>query len=65
MGDRQATRRHEKPLLWDRLPYAATPLYSSQDLAAQRDKVRHCTVSHYKLSYQLYASSWRYGVKTA
>ncbi|GJE95924.1 sister chromatid cohesion protein-like protein [Phanerochaete sordida] len=38
VGDRQAGRRHEKPLTWDRLPYATSPILSSQDLTAQRDK---------------------------
>ncbi|EKM54090.1 uncharacterized protein PHACADRAFT_162472 [Phanerochaete carnosa HHB-10118-sp] len=38
VGDRPATRRHEKPLSWDRLPFATAPILSSQDLTAQRDK---------------------------
>ncbi|KIP08264.1 hypothetical protein PHLGIDRAFT_127100 [Phlebiopsis gigantea 11061_1 CR5-6] len=38
VGDRQATKRHEKALIWDRLPFAVSPLLSSQDLTSQRDK---------------------------
>ncbi|KAH9917952.1 uncharacterized protein B0H18DRAFT_1086944 [Fomitopsis serialis] len=35
-GDKAVTRRHERPLLWDRLPFAAAPLLSSADVEAQR-----------------------------
>ena len=39
VGDRPAARRHEKPLLWDRLPFATAPILTDQDLSGQRDIV--------------------------
>lgn len=39
VGDRPATRRYDKPISWDRLPFATTPLITSQDLDAQKAKV--------------------------
>lgn len=40
MGDRPASRRNEKPLVWERVPFAIIPILTTQDLLAQRDKVR-------------------------
>lgn len=39
MGDRPASRRNEKPLVWERVPFAIMPILTTQDLIAQRDKV--------------------------
>jgi len=36
VGDRPATRRHERPISWDRLPFATAPLLTSTDAEAQR-----------------------------
>ncbi|KAI0927411.1 hypothetical protein AcV5_007956 [Taiwanofungus camphoratus] len=36
VGDKAATRRHERPISWERLPFATTPLLTSADLDAQR-----------------------------
>lgn len=33
-------KRHEKPISWDRVPFAIAPILTSQDLTGQRDKVR-------------------------
>ncbi|PCH40319.1 hypothetical protein WOLCODRAFT_67627 [Wolfiporia cocos MD-104 SS10] len=38
VGDRPATRRHERPLLWERLPFATMPLLTSMDVDAQKTK---------------------------
>ncbi|KAI0350346.1 hypothetical protein OH77DRAFT_1593607 [Trametes cingulata] len=35
VGDRPATRKHERPLSWERLPFATTPMLTSEDAAAQ------------------------------
>ena len=39
MGDRPATRKHERPLGWDALPFATAPLVTSEDAAAQTARV--------------------------
>ncbi|KAF9488996.1 hypothetical protein BDN71DRAFT_1531854 [Pleurotus eryngii] len=36
LGDKAAVRRHESPISWERLPFALTPLLTSEDIAAQR-----------------------------
>ncbi|RXW23420.1 hypothetical protein EST38_g2453 [Candolleomyces aberdarensis] len=36
IGDKPAVKRHENPLSWDRLPYAATPIHTTHDAEAQR-----------------------------
>ncbi|KAF7422876.1 Sister chromatid cohesion protein 2 [Pleurotus ostreatus] len=36
LGDKAAVRRHETPISWERLPFASTPLLTSEDMAAQR-----------------------------
>ncbi|KAI0770449.1 hypothetical protein C8Q74DRAFT_1202231 [Fomes fomentarius] len=35
VGDRPATRKHERPLAWDALPSATAPMVTSEDAAAQ------------------------------
>ncbi|KAI0366939.1 hypothetical protein BV20DRAFT_951369 [Pilatotrama ljubarskyi] len=35
VGDRPATRKHERPLSWERLPFATTPMLTSEDVTAQ------------------------------
>lgn len=39
-GDKAAARRHERPLLWERLPFAAVPVLTGADVEAQRTRVR-------------------------
>ncbi|EIN12396.1 hypothetical protein PUNSTDRAFT_118258 [Punctularia strigosozonata HHB-11173 SS5] len=38
VGDRPATRRHEQPISWDRLPFAKTPISTAQDAGVQRTR---------------------------
>ncbi|KZT11764.1 uncharacterized protein LAESUDRAFT_733751 [Laetiporus sulphureus 93-53] len=38
VGDRPATRRHERPMLWERLPFATEPLLTSADVESQRTR---------------------------
>ncbi|KAI1793228.1 hypothetical protein LXA43DRAFT_1124268 [Ganoderma leucocontextum] len=35
VGDRPATRKHERPLSWDSLPFATAPMVTSEDADAQ------------------------------
>nr|VWP00958.1 Transcriptional repressor TUP1 [Ganoderma boninense] len=35
VGDRPATRKHERPLCWDSLPFATAPMVTSEDVDAQ------------------------------
>lgn len=49
LGDRPANRKHERPITWDRLPFATSPLLTSEDADVQRVKVsvllnKHCSV---------------------
>ncbi|KAI0734724.1 hypothetical protein C8Q72DRAFT_321316 [Fomitopsis betulina] len=37
-GDKAAARRHERPLLWERLPFAAVPILTGADVEAQRTR---------------------------
>ena len=39
VGDRAAVRKHERPLTWDTLPFAITPIVTSEDSAAQTRRV--------------------------
>ncbi|KAA1473731.1 hypothetical protein DENSPDRAFT_882264 [Dentipellis sp. KUC8613] len=41
LGDRPATRRNAQPLAWERLPFAITPMLTTEDMAAQRDTFLH------------------------
>ncbi|KAI0754694.1 hypothetical protein C8Q80DRAFT_1094239 [Daedaleopsis nitida] len=36
VGDRPASRKHERPLSWDGLPFASAPVVTSEDAAAQK-----------------------------
>ncbi|KAL0960842.1 hypothetical protein HGRIS_005858 [Hohenbuehelia grisea] len=36
VGDRPAVRKHENPISWERLPYASTPLLTTQDMESQK-----------------------------
>ncbi|KAH9924608.1 uncharacterized protein BXZ73DRAFT_50340 [Epithele typhae] len=38
VGDRPAVRKHERPILWDALPFATSPMVTSEDCAAQTTK---------------------------
>ena len=39
VGDRPATRKHERPLSWDSLPFAIAPMVTSEDMDAQSRRV--------------------------
>ena len=41
IGDKTATRRHEHPISWNRLPFATTPLLTSADADVQKTRVWH------------------------
>lgn len=43
VGDKPATKRHDKPITWDRLPFATSPLLTSEDVNVQ--KIRVCLKS--------------------
>ena len=45
IGDKTATRRHEQPISWNRLPFATTPLLTSADADVQKTKVRNLFLS--------------------
>ncbi|OBZ71396.1 Protein rad9 [Grifola frondosa] len=38
VGDKAATRRHERPLSWERLPFATAPMLTNEDAAVQRTR---------------------------
>jgi len=38
IGDKTATRRHEHPISWNRLPFATTPLLTSADADVQKTR---------------------------
>jgi len=37
IGDRPATRRHERPITWDRLPFATRPILTNEDVASAQN----------------------------
>lgn len=39
VGDRPASRKHETPVEWKRLPFATAPVLTAEDAAAQRATV--------------------------
>jgi cohesin loading factor subunit SCC2 len=43
IGDKPATRRHERPLIWERLPFATRMILTPQDADSQKTIV--CTLS--------------------
>jgi cohesin loading factor subunit SCC2 len=42
VGDKPAIKRHDKPISWDRLPFATNPLHTTHDAEVQKAKVRAC-----------------------
>ncbi|KAF8648994.1 hypothetical protein AX16_006108 [Volvariella volvacea WC 439] len=38
IGDRPATKRHDNPISWERLPYATAPILTSEDVTLQRTR---------------------------
>jgi hypothetical protein len=40
IGDKPAVKRHEKPISWDRLPFAAAPILTTEDVEIQKARVR-------------------------
>jgi cohesin loading factor subunit SCC2 len=39
VGDKPANKRHEKPISWERLPFATTPLLTEDDISDQKNRV--------------------------
>jgi cohesin loading factor subunit SCC2 len=39
IGDKAAVKRHEKPISWDRLPFATAPILTTEDVETQKAKV--------------------------
>jgi len=39
VGDKAAIKRHDKPISWDRLPFATNPLHTTHDAEVQKAKV--------------------------
>jgi cohesin loading factor subunit SCC2 len=39
IGDKPANKRHEKAILWERLPFATTPLLTTNDVHVQKTRV--------------------------
>ena len=68
LGDKPATRRSgaaAAPLKWTRLPFATQPLFTTDDMAAQRDTVRLISfVTCGTLLTINCPSSWKFGTKT-
>ncbi|KAJ4482460.1 hypothetical protein J3R30DRAFT_3699992 [Lentinula aciculospora] len=40
IGDKVALRRHDKPLSWDRLPFALKPILTSRDMREQKERFK-------------------------
>ncbi|KII90510.1 hypothetical protein PLICRDRAFT_697054 [Plicaturopsis crispa FD-325 SS-3] len=38
IGDKAAVKRHERPISWERLPFAIAPILTSQDLDTQKSR---------------------------
>ncbi|KAK2465765.1 hypothetical protein APHAL10511_002309 [Amanita phalloides] len=38
IGDKPATKRHENPITWERLPFATAPIVTLSDIDAQKDR---------------------------
>ncbi len=38
-GDKPAVKKHDKPISWDRLPFATKPLLTSKNVREQKDRV--------------------------
>ena len=39
VGDRPAVRKHDRPLEWGALPFATTPIITSEDASTQTGRV--------------------------
>jgi hypothetical protein len=40
IGDKPAVKRHEKPISWERLPFATAPIITTEDVDTQKARVR-------------------------
>ncbi|KAF8827941.1 hypothetical protein HHX47_DHR4000702 [Lentinula edodes] len=40
IGDKPALRRHDKPITWDRLPFAVKPVLTSEDVKEQKERFK-------------------------
>jgi len=38
VGDKAATKRHENPISWERLPFATAPILTAEDAEAQKTR---------------------------
>ena len=52
IGDKPATKRHENPISWERLPYATMPILTSLDVDAQKNRVS-CFIYMLRLLFKL------------
>ena len=64
VGDRPATRKHERPLSWESLPFATVPVVTSEDAQAQCTRVSSVMIPILPRTEMILYSSWRYGAKT-
>ena len=64
IGDKPATKRNDTSISWDRLPFATTPLLTTNDADEQKIRVRVlCRCLAFVLTSCL--SSWKSGTKMA
>lgn len=64
IGDKPATKRNDTSISWDRLPFATTPLLTTNDADEQKIRVRVlCRCLAFVLTSCL--SSWKSGMKMA
>jgi hypothetical protein len=64
LGDKAAVRRHDRPLVWDRVPFATRPMLTTEDAETQKSTVSR-NVSSASYSPDTLASSSRSGTRTA
>ena len=64
IGDKPATKRNDTSISWERLPFATTPLLTTNDADEQKTRVRVlCRCLAFVLTSFL--SSWKFGMKMA
>jgi len=49
ISDKAATKRHEHPISWSRLPFAATPLLTMADADVQKTRVCEISIYHWSM----------------
>ena len=65
VGDKPAIKRHDKPISWDRLPFATNPLHTTHDAEVQKAKVRCLSSYLLSTSLTLRPSSSIFGMRMA